>query len=308
VQARNALYDRGVLPVRKLQGPVISVGNLSVGGSGKTPFVILLGELLKSRAIPFDILSRGYGRQTRNIAVVDATGSAREFGDEPLLIARRLRVPVVVGANRYQAGILAEEKFGPQWHILDDGFQHRGLARSFDLVLVGPDDAQDTLLPTGRLREPLGALTRADAVVFTNRDLRVADPLSVLGLLGKPAWHVRRGILVNDVAANPVAFCAIAKPENFVSQLRAAGIEPAAEKFYRDHHAYAEQDIKNLLQIRDRSGADGFVTTEKDAVNLGQRFPDLQPLAVVSVTMELENADNALDTMLRTIEERKQGA
>src|ERR1700716_4358992 len=98
VGTRNALHDRGLLRVRKLQGPVISVGNLSVGGSGKTPFVILLGALLKSRAIPFDILSRGYGRQTRNIALVDATGSAREFGDEPLLIARRLRVPVVVGA------------------------------------------------------------------------------------------------------------------------------------------------------------------------------------------------------------------
>jgi tetraacyldisaccharide 4'-kinase len=308
VQARNALYDRGVLPVRKLQGPVISVGNLSVGGSGKTPFVILLGEFLRSRAIQFDVLSRGYGRQTRNIALVDATGSAREFGDEPLLIARRLGVPVVVGANRYQAGVFAEKKFGPQWHILDDGFQHRGLARTVDLVLVGPEDAQDTLLPTGRLREPLGSLERADAVVFTNRVHRVADPLSVLELLGKPAWHIRRGILVNDIAAKPVAFCGIAKPENFVSQLRAAGIEPAAEKFYRDHHAYAEQDIKNLLQIRDRSGADGFVTTEKDAVNLGQRFSDLQPLAVVSVTMELENADNALDTMLRMIEERKQGA
>jgi tetraacyldisaccharide 4'-kinase len=306
VQARNALYDRGVLPVRKLQGPVVSVGNLSVGGSGKTPFVILLGEWLKSRSIQFDVLSRGYGRQTRNIALVDATGSSREFGDEPLLIARRLRVPVVVGANRYRAGVWAEKKFGPQLHILDDGFQHRGLARTFDIVLVGPEDAQETLLPKGRLREPLGSLERADAVVFTNRDQRVADPLSALHLLGKLAWHVRRGILANDVAAKPVAFCGIAKPDNFMSQLRAAGIEPAAEKFYRDHHAYVDEDIQNLLQIRDRSGADGFVTTEKDAVNLGQRLRELQPLAVVSVTMELENADTVLDTMLSMIEERKQ--
>lgn len=305
---RNALYDRGVVRVRKLQGPVISVGNLSVGGSGKTPFVILLGELLKARAIQFDVLSRGYGRQTRNMALVDPSGSAPEFGDEPLLIARRLRVPVVVGADRYQAGMLAEKKFGPQLHILDDGFQHRSLARTFDIVLVGADDAQDTLLPKGRLREPLSSLKRADVMVFTNRDPGVADPLSILQLLDRPAWHVRRGIQVNEVTAKPVAFCGIAKPENFLSELRAAGIEPAAQRFYRDHHAYAEPDIKVLLQIRDRRGADGFVTTEKDAVNLAGRFPDLQPLAVVSVTMELENADNALDTMLRMIEERKQGA
>jgi tetraacyldisaccharide 4'-kinase len=143
-------------------------------------------------------------------------------------------------------------------------------------------------------------------VVFTNRDQRVADPLRVLHLLGKLAWHVRRGILVNDVAAKPVAFCGIAKPDNFMSQLRAAGIEPAAQKFYRDHHAYVDEDIQNLLQIRDRSGADGFVTTEKDAVNLGERLRELQPLAVVSVTMELENADTVLDTMLSMVEERKQ--
>ena len=147
VRSRNALYDRGVLRSRRLRGPVVSVGNLSVGGSGKTPFVIMLGELLKARGVKFDILSRGYGRETTGVAIVDPTGSAREFGDEPLLMARRLGVPVVVGEDRYQAGLLAEESFGVRWHILDDGFQHRALARDFDIVLVNPEDAQDRLLP-----------------------------------------------------------------------------------------------------------------------------------------------------------------
>src|SRR5580704_14207040 len=164
VRARNTLYDRGFVRARKLRGPVVSVGNLSVGGAGKTPFVLLLGELLKACAVPFDILSRGYGRQTRGVALVDPAGSAPDFGDEPLLLARRLGVPVIVGEDRYQSGLLAEHKFGPQMHLLDDGFQHRALARNFDIVLVTPEDARDRLLPAGRLREPLASLARADAV------------------------------------------------------------------------------------------------------------------------------------------------
>ena len=113
VRTRNALYDRRVLQVSRLQGPVVSVGNLSVGGSGKTPFVLLLGELLQSRGVKFDILSRGYGRRTRGVRQVDPGGSAQEFGDEPLLMARRLKVPVVVGEERYNAGLFAEKSFGP---------------------------------------------------------------------------------------------------------------------------------------------------------------------------------------------------
>ena len=127
--ARNSLFDRGVLRSRRLNGPVVSVENLSAGGAGKTPFVIALGELLQARGVPFDVLSRGYGRKTRGALIVDPDGSPADFGDEPLLIARRLRVPVIVGESRYEAGKLAEEKFETQLHILDDGFQHRSVAR-----------------------------------------------------------------------------------------------------------------------------------------------------------------------------------
>jgi tetraacyldisaccharide 4'-kinase len=279
---------------------VISVGNLSVGGSGKTPFVILLGELLKARGIPFDILSRGYGRQTRGVLPVDPGGSSRDFGDEPLLIARRLDIPVILGEDRYQAGIFAEQKFGPRLHLLDDAFQHRALARDFDIVLVTADDARDHLLPAGRLREPLTALRRADAVVLTAG----AAP-DLFSVDGKLVWRVRRGISAENVPPKPVAFCGIARPQNFVLQLRKAGIEPAAEAVYRDHHAYTENDIRELLALKTQSEAGGFVTTEKDAVNLGAYFSALQPLAVVPVKMDLVDAANALDTMLRIISERR---
>ena len=300
VRIRNALYDRGTLPQGKLHGPVVSIGNLSVGGAGKTPFVLLLGELLKARAVKFDVLSRGYGRKTRGLALVNPAGAAADFGDEPLLMARHLDVPIVVGEDRHAAGKFAEKQFGSQLHLLDDGFQHRALYRDFDIVLVTPDDARDRLLPAGRLREPLGSLARADAVVLTSGAAPDAFPLKE-----KLVWRVRRGIALKNAPSRPVVFCGIARPKNFLLQLRTAGVEPAAEAFFRDHHAYTESDIRELLSVRERSEADGFITTEKDAINLGGFLSALQPLIVVPAKMELVDAANAMDTMLRRIEERR---
>ena len=300
VGARNALYERRVLRARRLQGVVISVGNISAGGSGKTPFVLLLGELLKARGVRFDVLSRGYGRRSRGVLLVDPAGLPQQFGDEPLLIARRLQVPVIVGENRYAAGLFAESRFGPQLHLLDDGFQHRGLARDFDIVMVTPQDASDRLLPSGRLREPRSSLRRADAIVLASGASSDTFPVD-----GKLVWRVRRGIVPQNVPPRPVVFCGIARPENFILQLRAANIEPIAQAVYRDHHAYSEQDVRELLELKHKSEAGGFLTTEKDAVNLGGFLAALGPLAVVPVKMELTDAANAVDTMLRKIEERR---
>jgi len=303
VAARNALYNRGHLRTRRLQGPVVSVGNLSAGGSGKTPFVMLLGELLMARGIRLDVLSRGYGRQSKGVLLVDPAGLPQQFGDEPLLIARKLQVPVIVGEDRHQAGLFAESKFGPQLHLLDDGFQHRQLARDFDIVLITPQDVTDSLLPAGRLREPLTSLARADAVVLASGASPESFPLE-----GKLIWRVKRGIVPQSIPPRPIVFCAIARPQNFLLQLRAANIEPAAQAFYRDHHTYTEKDIRELLELKTRSDAGGFVTAEKDAVNLGPYLSALQPLSVVQVRMELADAANAVDTILRKIEERRRSA
>ncbi|MGH9602789.1 MAG: tetraacyldisaccharide 4'-kinase [Terriglobales bacterium] len=302
VRARNALYDKGTLPARRLAGPVVSIGNLSVGGAGKTPFVILLGSLLAERGVRFNVLSRGYGRRRGGVRVVDPGGLPQDFGDEPLLIARRLNVPVVIGEDRFAAGKLAEEKFGAQLHLLDDGFQHRGLARDFDIVLVTPDDVRDRLMPAGRLREPLSALERADAVALSSGAAVEDFPTA-----GKLVWRVRRGIVPVTIPARPVAFCGIARPKNFFLQLRTAGIEAAAHAVYRDHHAFSENDIRELLALRQSSEAGGFVTTEKDAVNLGGYLSALEPLAVVPVKMELADAGTAVDAMLSKIAERRAG-
>jgi len=261
---------------------------------------MLLGDLLKGRGVKFDVLLRGYGRKSQGVLLVDPAGLPQQFGDEPLLIARKLQVPVIVGEDRYEAGRFAEARFGPQLHLLVDGFQHRALARDFDVVLVTPQDAGDRLLPAGRLREPLGSLQRADAVVLAGGASPDSFPAQQ-----KAVWRVKRGILPRDVPPRPVVFCAIARPQNFLLQLRTANIEPVAQAFYRDHHAYSEKDVRELLALKQRSEAGGFVTTEKDAVNLGPYLSALEPIAVVPVRMELENAANAMDTILRKIEETK---
>ena len=301
VGVKNRLYDSGVLKSRSLRGSVVSIGNLSVGGSGKTPFVIVLGELLRQRGIPFDVLSRGYGRKTRGVLEVDPAGSSDRFGDEPLLIARRISCPVIVGESRYEAGAYAETKFGPQLHVLDDGFQHRSLARDFDIVLLTPDDLRDQPLPAGRLREPLSSLSRADAIA-------IPDGLDVAAPPGKLIWRVNRNVEVSNAPERAVALCGIARPQRFLEDLRGNGINLVATRFYRDHHAYTSANIAELIAIRNQNAATGFVTTEKDQINLGAQIEKLGNVAIARVRMELLDAADALDTMLRVIRERKPSA
>jgi tetraacyldisaccharide 4'-kinase len=298
---RNSLFDSGVFKSRRLGWPVVSVGNLSVGGAGKTPFVIALGELLKERGIHFDVLSRGYGRKSRGVLVVDPGGAAVQFGDEPLLIARNLGVSVVVGKSRYAAGLQAEKLgagpgSGLQVHILDDGFQHRSLARHFDIVLMAESDFCDRLLPSGRLREPLSSLDRADVVVLP-AGVSSLHP----ALRGKPIWRMTRELELKRPSSSPVVFCGIARPQQFFDQVRAAGVSPAAELDFPDHHRYEGKDITHLIALSRRSNANGFVTTEKDAVNLGVMRDQLAPLSVAELRVELADPDTIVGTIMARI-------
>ena len=296
----NALFDHGIRRALRLERPVVSIGNLSTGGSGKTPFVIALGELLKERGIRFDVLSRGYGRTTRGVLVVDPEGPATDFGDEPLLIARRLGVPVVVGERRYEAGRVAEQKFQTQLHLLDDGFQHRALARDFDILLMTASDFEDRLLPVGRLREPLSSLTRADAIVLPARmELPQHD------LRDKTVWHMQRDVQLSNVPSSPIVFCGIARPKQFFAQVRAAGIEPAGEVTFRDHHAYNQNDVRRLVAFRGQSAGNGYLTTEKDAINLGPHKSGLEPLSVAVLRLTLDRPADLVDTILARIADRK---
>jgi tetraacyldisaccharide 4'-kinase len=299
---RNTLFDSGVLSSHRLEQPVVSVGNLSVGGSGKTPFVIALGELFKARGIRFDVLARGYRRKTRGVLVVEPDGNAADFGDEPLLIARRLGVPVIVGESRYDAGRVAEQKFQPQLHILDDGFQHRSLVRDFDIVLMTESDFDDRLLPSGRLREPLSSLQRADAIALPQGFFTHDPMIEKFAQQGKLVWRMKRALFVAAVPTSPIAFCGIARPQQFFTQARAAGIKPAAEVEFRDHQAYCRSDIERLLAMRGQFGAGGFLTTEKDAANLGPLQEELNPFAVAVLSLTLDDPIGVVEAILaRTV-------
>lgn len=297
VRLRNGLYDRGILKSRKLERPVISVGNISVGGSGKTPFVIMLAGLLKERGIEFDVLSRGYGRKSKEILVVNPDGLPQKFGDEPLLMARTLGAPVIVGVDRYRAGLLAEEKF-PQCrlHLLDDGFQHRRLHRDFDIVLIADDDLGEPLLPVGRLREPFPALRRADAVVLAAN--------STIPLRARLIWRVRRNIHFLVPMSRVVAFCGIARPEQFFAGLRKLGMDLAETTMFPDHHRYTQSDVDRLLRAQTQTQATGFITTDKDRINLGPLATQLRTFETAGLELELENAQAAVEVLLSTLGQR----
>ncbi|MGB8130734.1 MAG: tetraacyldisaccharide 4'-kinase [Candidatus Angelobacter sp.] len=296
VALRNALYDRRVLQVKKLARPVVSIGNISVGGSGKTPFVIALGRLLAKRGIAFDVLSRGYGRSSTETAVVDPDGSPAQFGDEPLLIAQKLQVPVIVGADRYRAGLLAEQKFSSKLHLLDDGFQHRRLHRDFDIVLLPAGDEESSLLPTGRLREPITALNRADAVVLFDSQKHLPGAKSV--------WRGRRVIEVPASTEKIIAFSGIARPRQFVESLKSSKLEIAGTLAFRDHHRYQQDDIDRLLHLKKQTSAESFITTEKDLVNLGTLASRLSPLFAAKLLIELKSQEQVLIEVVKTVEQR----
>ena len=302
VGARNSLYETGFFKSKKLSRPVVSVGNISAGGSGKTPFVIALGKLLAENGYRIDVLSRGYRRDTRGVLAVDVNGSVEEYGDEPLLIARKLGCPVVVGEDRHAAGIHAERDSpnlkGNALHLLDDGFQHRGLHRDFEIVLLNREDLGDQLLPTGRLRESLSATRRADAVVVDS-----AFPIEQLPAGDFQIWRVDRKVEVPPADTALIAFCGIARPERFFRNLREQGANVREEIAFRDHHRYSISDVRRLVRAQQQVPKSRLVTTEKDSINLGIHLANLNPV-VIPMSMSLLDPETAIKFMLSKIAER----
>lgn len=273
---KNRAYDGDKSTAQRLAWPVISVGNLSVGGAGKTPVVMRLVELLREEGLPADVLSRGYGRSGQSIERVEPGGDAARYGDEPLLIASETGAPVYVGPSRYDAGLLAEREAAARdiargVHVLDDGFQHRRLARSLDIVVLHATDFQEWLLPAGRLREPLSALKRADVLVLREEDAQLAAQLDRLHLQ-QPRWLIRRSVQIPAGIQNTgqpvIAFCGIARPQEFFSALTVNGVQIAAQAAFRDHRTWTDTDLDRLLALQRQHQAAAFLTTEKDAVRL----------------------------------------
>jgi tetraacyldisaccharide 4'-kinase len=308
----------------------VSVGNLTVGGSGKTPLVIFLAERLRLHGWKPAILTRGYGRLNENDLVVldPSQGNAHvaRAGDEPAMMARSCPdVPIIVCKDRYRGGKLAEDRFGVDLHLLDDGFQHLALVRDVDVVALDVTQSvfEDRLLPLGRLREPIKALERADIVVLTRTEL--ADSRQVEDRVRKihrraQIFHARTGLrAMTDRAGmsaislerwkeRPVAaFCGLGNPEAFFENLRRWGFRVCHTATFRDHHRYDARDLERLEERARRAGATAMVTTEKDSVNLPPAPRTGLPLLVCGVRLEILEGESFDQAVLSRLEAAKLG-
>jgi tetraacyldisaccharide 4'-kinase len=308
---RELRLRSGLAPVRRLRFPVVSIGNLSTGGSGKTPLTVALAQALAERGLRVDVLSRGYGRQSKLAARVRENGAAGDFGDEPLLIARETGLPVYVAPQRYNAGLLAEadaqqaagQNHQSCVHLLDDGFQHRQLARAVDILLLDSRDWQDWLLPAGNLREPLSAIRRAGVIAIPASEPELADQLQAWGWKG-PVWRLRRTMEIPTISGPVAAFCGIARPEQFFAGLESAGLHLAARAAFPDHHRYTARDLDRLVAAALAAGATAIITTEKDLLRLGKlasTFPQSLPLKTARLRIDIEDQTAAIDWLINRL-------
>ena len=315
--SREWLYARGVLASRALDCPVVSIGNLTVGGTGKTPAVELAVRTLRELGHRPGVLSRGYGRRSQGVQVVADAASIRldaeEGGDEPYLLARRLPgVPIVVGSNRFEAGTVARERFGITALVLDDGFQHRTLSKDLEIVMARAVNpwGNGRLLPGGPLREPLAGLTRAHVVVATGARRaedaaavrasveRLAPGVPVLTAVHEPtecfeASAMRFVPLSALGKTRLVAFAGIGTPDGFSRTLRDTAVDVTAFEPFADHHWYTREDLARLDRRAADTGAEGVITTEKDWVRLRTLPPLKRPMYVLSVRLRLTSGEEA---------------
>jgi tetraacyldisaccharide 4'-kinase len=301
---RVALYRHGLLAQSRLAGPVISVGNLSVGGSGKTPVVARLAEMLAAEGLPVAVLSRGYGGAFRGEVLVVSDGralaaDAAAAGDEPVMLARSLPgVVIAVGRRRDVVGRAVEERFGPRVHLLDDGYQHLRLARDLDLLCLDAFDLDDRPLPAGRLREFASSAARADLVLVARAEEAGAERMARIEERLGPARTLRvvrrvEGFFAVDGGARqpparPFLVSGIARPERFHADASAQVGAVAGTAVFPDHHRFSTADLARLEDQALAARADAIVTTAKDAVRMpaAARLPVLVLRVSVSIAPE----------------------
>jgi tetraacyldisaccharide 4'-kinase len=323
VRIRTWLYMSGWLLRHRLPCRVVSVGNLTVGGTGKTPLVIALAEWLTARGKRVGVLSRGYGRRSRSERVLVSDGSRvlagpAEAGDEPHLIARRCPgVVVAVGSDRFRLGRWVLERFPVEVLLLDDGFQHLGLQRDADVVLVDAADPAGIrrLLPAGRLREPMSAVARAHLVLLTSAQgtdecPEVRASLDAAGMAGRPCrvrFAARKLVKVgtgeesdlDQVRDRPaVVVSGIGNPASFRRLVEDLGIRVVDELRFGDHHAYTSADVHRIRERAVRCGARWVLTTEKDAVKLGTLVSPDDPVWAVRLEADMAEAKPALERLI----------
>ena len=316
VSARIFFYTRGIFSTHSLPCKVVSVGNITLGGTGKTPFVCLLSEMIQSKGFRVAVLSRGYKGNFKEPFALVTDGErilmgAREAGDEPYLMAEKLRgVPVIVGRERWLSGKYAVQRFQSEVVILDDGFQHLPLERDLDLLLIDSASpfGNGYLFPRGLLREPLKALCRADAVILTkvqkcanikNLKENLKEKLLAYPIFEAEYTPVEVRVGGNLQVLSPehlkgkkiLAFSGLAKPESFQKTLLGLEARIVGVEVFPDHHWYVQEDVEKLWQRGAKLNVEALVTTEKDMVRLKDCTMGPLPLYVLSIRHVFKEED-----------------
>ncbi len=321
MRLRAFAYSLGLLPVRRLDKPVIAVGNLVAGGTGKTPTVAWLARRFMAQGKLVAVLSRGYGGNLAGAIHMVSDGqnihaTPEEAGDEPLLLARSIPgLIVIVGADRHRAGLLAQERCNPDVFILDDGFQHMALHRDLNILLMDCERplANGRTFPAGLMREPPSAMGRADLILLTRcKDNR---QVSLPFMTDKPvcrASHELSGYV--PLSGGPVvpssdlsgkrglAFAGIADPASFFDSLEKSGVHPVATLAFPDHSDYGEDEIAALCRLMTASRSEYLITTEKDAVKLHPHASRLGTVHVAPLELRFSDPgmiDARLDALFR---------
>ena len=310
-RTRLSLYRRGTFHTTKLERPVISVGNITTGGTGKTPLVEWVSKTLAAKGKKVCILTRGYGRKDPHLQVIVSDGysilaSPNEAGDEPYLLATNLKgvAAVISSADRIAAGHEAINDFGSDCFVLDDGFQHLRLARDLNIVTIDATNpwGGGTLLPYGRLRENRDGLSRADCVVITRCDqVKDLEPLEneITRFAGeRPIFHsemrasrvssLKNGPATLSAPARVAAFCAVGNPSSFFERVRSSGYELAQGTSFPDHHSYSQAEIDSISRSAQEAGAQALITTAKDAVKL-RPLSFSMPCYVLEIEISIDN-------------------
>lgn len=333
VRLRVAAYETDYLKQKRLDSTVISVGNLTLGGAGKTAIVDYIARYLKSEGHSVAVLTRGYARKSTGRRVLNDPSnksslglSYREFGDEPLMLARSLSdIPIIVDKDRYSAGRWVEAELGVKVLILDDGYQHLALARDLNILLIDATDPLGGLEmpPFGRLREPLYGIKRAGAVIITRAD-RPFDQGQVQAIikyycgdrvplmyfystitsfrhLGTDEVYQARDLYGWNVAVA----CGIGNPQAFAEDILQIGINIVSEHFFADHHPFSQQDLDRVIGAAQDAGADAIVTTEKDAVRLEGLVLGNVPVYAAQLEIQGDDEVRLKSLLLRTVSSKQ---
>ena len=306
VAIRNFFYETNILSTKSLNCKVISIGNITVGGSGKTPTVEYLSNLLQSKGHKVGIISRGYKRKSKSTLVVTdgkkKPESWKHVGDEPFLLAHKLEnIPIVVGTSRYKAGSMMIEKFQPDVILIDDGFQHLSLHRDLDIVLVNSKDKRSDhkLIPSGKLREPISNLTKADLIIITKSNIHapsnylinkiesfnrptIYNELQIDSLLQIKSNKINK---LDKIANKKVyLFSALGDNESFKKIMGYTDAKIVGHSKYPDHYHYTLDDLNDIEQKATKCNAEFLITTEKDLVKIN---PQNRKIDIYTVRMKM---------------------